>query len=375
MLGFIKNFIPYQGLPIGVDLGQHAVRMAQVEKVDEELRLVHAAEVCNADSSPKDEATRLVDALKTGLRSGRFRGRNVTVGLDASLVQVKHLRMPRCSAEELPAQLKEHAEVALNAPASDFLLRGVVAGEIFGEQSPQQEVVLFATPQTVIQSLIDAAAAAKVAIVGVQVQPRIAAEYFARLYRRKSDETAVNLFVDLGHSGTRAFVAAPAELRFVRAMPLSVSQIHDRIAKGVGIAPSEVQELRKSVLAQQTAHTNNIPAERPTLSPLQEKLIEETNTHAVRLADELEMCRRYYESTFSSNPVTRLIFIGGGARDRLLCSAIAQAMSLPAQIGDPLVRFNRTSLPSLACIDRRDSMPQWTAAFGLSMCGQTVAHV
>jgi Tfp pilus assembly PilM family ATPase len=375
MLGFIRNFIPYQGPPVGVDLGQNVIRMAQIEVVQDESRLVHAAEFPAPGHGVTDTAACLTDALKIALRNGQFRGRHIAIGLDAGQVQVKHLRMPRTSAEEFPTLLKEHAEAALNAPASDFLLRGVVAGEVFGEQAPQQEVVLFATPQAIIQQMLDAASSARAAIVGVQVQPRISADYFARIYRQKADEAAVNLFVDLGHSGTRAFVAAPAQLRFMRAMPMNASQIQDRIAKSLGMGPADVQELRKSVLAQQNAQQNTHPSERPAMSPAQEKLVEETNIQASRLSDELEMCRRYYESSFPNQPVSRMIFIGGGARDRLLCSAIAQAMSLPAQIGDPLVRFNRNALPSLPCIDRRESMPQWSVAFGLSLCGQTVAHV
>ncbi len=375
MLGFVKNFIPYRGLPIGVDLGEHTIRLAQVEQVNDEYRLVHAEEVAVQPAGENGRSAEIVTALKSALRNGSFRGRSVAIGLSAAQVQIKHLRIPRTSAEDFANTLSEHATNALNAPSSDFLLRGVVAGEIFGEQSPQHEVVLFATPQTVIHQLLEDAAAAKVQIVGVHVQQRIAADYYSRLYRRKADESAVNLFVDLGATGTRAFVAAPSELRFVRSMPLNVTQIHERIARAAGTGINETMALRKSVIAQQTANPVNIPSSEPTISAPQQKLIDETSASATRLADELEMCRRYYESTFPNAPVTRLIFIGGGARDRLLCSAVAQAMSLPAQIGDPLVRFNRTSLPSIACIDRREAMPQWSAAFGLSMCGQTIAHV
>ena len=103
------------------------------------------------------------------------------------------------------------------------------------------------------------------------------------------------------------------------------------------------------------------------------RLLAATETEAMRLADELDMCRRYYEATFPASPVTKLIFIGGGAKDRALCAAVAKAMAIPAQIGDPLVRFNRAALPSLACVDRREAQPDWTIALGLSLCSQPAA--
>lgn len=374
MLGFIRHWIPYQGLPIGVDLGTNAIRLAQVENGEQELRLVHAAEFQRSDASGNDRWEMLRSAFKSTLREGRFRGRSVVVGLDAADVHIKHVRMPRVTGEEFNQALNEQAESVLGSSPADFAIRGVVVGDIFGEQQPQQEVVLFATPQSIVQDLLETAASARVQIVGVHVQQRITAESFARHYRRKADETAVNLFVDLGHGGTRAFVASPSELRFVRTMPLSVSQLHDKIARSLNLPVTELDGIRRSIGAQSSTSNNLVP-QIPTFSDVQRKLIDETNTQAARLVDELEMCRRYYEATIPDRPVTRLIFIGGGARDRLLCAAIAQAMSLPAQIGDALVRFNRVSLPSLACIDRREPMPQWSVALGLSLCGQSVASI
>lgn len=376
MLGFVRQLMPYHGLPIGVDLGESTIRLAQIELVENEYRLIHASETTiQPTTDPSQRSVAVTTALKTALRAGGFRGRKVALGLSAANVQVKHLRMPRSAGEEFNATVKDQAASSLNIDVNAHLLRAIVAGEVFGEQSPQQEVLLFATPHDVIQQLLDDAASARVEIVGVHVQPRVTADLFAQLYRRKSDEDAVNLFVDLGATGTRAFVAAPAELRFVRTMPVNVADLHGRIARQMSMKPDEVGMLRRSLIAQQTGRSNDIAAGEPTVTAAQQRLQDETNRAAATLADELEMCKRYYEATFPNKPVTRLIFIGGGARDRLLCASIAQAMSLPAQIGDPLIRFNRSSLPAIACIDRRDALPHWSVAIGLSMCGQTVAHV
>lgn len=375
MLGFVRQFMPYRGLPIGVDLGEHTLRLAQVEKMENEYRLVHAVEASLGTNSPSDRSAAIATTLRSVMRTGSFQGRKVALAISGSSVQVKHIRLPRCSGDEFVSALREHATRSLNIDPSQYLLRSVVAGDVFGEQTPQQEVVLFATPLATIQELLDASASARVEVVGVHVQPRITAELFSNLYRRKADEDAVNLFVDLGANGTRAFVAAPFQLQFVRAMSKSIVDIHTAVARKMNLSLEETATLRRTLIAQQTTHSNDIAASAPALSAAQQKVQEETASVCAAFAEELEMCRRYYEATFPSKPVTRLIFVGGGARDRLVCSAIAQAMSLPAQVGDPLIRFNRNSLPTLPCIDRREPMPQWSVAFGLSLCGQTVAHV
>lgn len=376
MLGFVRNFVPYRGNPIGVDIGAGSIRLAQIERDGAELRLIHAENIPTPPGSLGDGVAQpdfFAKALRQALKAGSFRGRRIAIGLPPSLVQVKHLRMNRAAEADMPGLVAEQATTALGSHFSQWLLRHVSAGDVFGEQVPQQEVVLFATPQDLIQQLLEEAGAARVEVVGVHVQPRVAVQAFAELYRRKADADAVNLFVDLGHSGTRAVVAAPSDIRFVRTMPLGASAIHTRIAAAMHADLAEIAILRRSAIAVQTGRSNEIPAVAPTMSDPQVKLQEATEVEARRLADELEMCRRYYEATFPNKPVTRLIFVGGGAKDRLLCAAVAQAMALPAQIGDPLIRFNRAALPSLDCIDRREPQPEWAVAIGLSLCGQSVA--
>jgi Tfp pilus assembly PilM family ATPase len=87
-----------------------------------------------------------------------------------------------------------------------------------------------------------------------------------------------------------------------------------------------------------------------------------------KLVDELQLCRRYYESTFPNKPVDRLVFVGGEARQRTLCQQIAQSMGLAAQVGDPLVRMGRVSDIGIESgIDRRQPQPGWAVAIGLSL--------
>ena len=87
-----------------------------------------------------------------------------------------------------------------------------------------------------------------------------------------------------------------------------------------------------------------------------------------RLIDELELCRRYYESTFPKTPIDRLVFIGGEARQKSLCQQIARRMALAAQVGDPMVRLNKNSDMGIDNgIDRRQPQPGWAVAIGLSM--------
>ena len=86
-----------------------------------------------------------------------------------------------------------------------------------------------------------------------------------------------------------------------------------------------------------------------------------------RLIEELELCRRYHDTTFPNQPVGRLIFVGGEARQKHLCQQIAKQMGLAAQVGDPLVRVKHAEGGVEMGIDRRQPQPGWAVAVGLSM--------
>jgi type IV pilus assembly protein PilM len=87
-----------------------------------------------------------------------------------------------------------------------------------------------------------------------------------------------------------------------------------------------------------------------------------------KLVEELDLCRRYYEATFPSKPVDRLIFVGGEARQRSLCQHVARELGIAAQLGDPLARMGRISDIGIETgIDRRLPQPSWAVALGLSL--------
>jgi Tfp pilus assembly PilM family ATPase len=87
-----------------------------------------------------------------------------------------------------------------------------------------------------------------------------------------------------------------------------------------------------------------------------------------RLVEELDLCRRYYETTFPDRPVNRALFVGGEARQQSLCQYLAGELGLPAQVGDPLARMSRAAdIAPETGIDRHEPQPAWAVAIGLSL--------
>lgn len=433
MLGFVQSWFKPGANPIGVDFGTDTLRLAQVEldAASGEFRLVAAA---SADVPPhvrNDPTARLAFFAETTrelLGSGGFRGRKAVLALPAAAMFVQHLRMPRLDDTEIKKALPFEAAGKLPIDPSFAILRHVVAGEVYQDQEPKNEIVLMAASRELVNQLLATAAKAKLDVVGMNVEPKALVDCFAHVYRRKTDVEAVNCFVDIGAAASRAVIARGSQILFARVIPVGGDHFTRAVATAMKITAEDAKVLRIKLAHVQPAEAevakapavaepvealvgagatvggdddgNNsfallgaglsaaakqgTPTEMPAAvverrvdlatAPLvsidseSSRVEEACREPLARLVDELGLCRRYYESCFPNAPVDRLVFVGGEARQTWLCQGIAREMMLSAQLGDPLVRIGKTSDIGIESgIDRTQPQPAWAVAIGLSM--------
>lgn len=424
MLGLVQSWFAPGANPIGVDFGTDGLRMAQVEPADGEYRLVAAASAEVPASIRQDPAARLnffTETLRDRLASGSFRGRRAILSLPAASCFIQHLRMPKLDEEELKKALPWEARGKLPIDPSHALLRHIVAGDVYQDSEQKNEVILLAAARELVNQLLAAAVRAKLDVVGMNIEPRALVDCFTHIFRRKTDADQTTCYVDIGCSGTRATIARGPQILFARAIGVGGDHFNRAVANSLKMSLEDAKVLRIKVCSLSAPGASGatapeaqsrqvvaaaesldqafpllgagmkasggaamatapsavaapapaIPASEPVSAELMEKarLVDQACREPLaKLIEELDLCRRYHESTFSMYPLNRLVFIGGEARHRSLCQQIARHMSLAAQVGDPMVRMGRTSDVGVESgIDRRQPQPSWAVAIGLSM--------
>jgi type IV pilus assembly protein PilM len=420
MLGLVQSWFAPGANPIGVDFGTDGLRMAQVEAADGEFRLVAAASAEVPAQIRQDPTARLnffTETVRDRLASGNFRGRRAILSLPAASCFIQHLRMPKLEEEELKKALPWEARGKLPIDPSHALLRHIVAGEVYQDSEQKNEVILMAAARELVNQLLGAAAKAKLDIVGMNVEPKALVDCFAHIFRRKSDAELTTCYVDIGCSGTRAVIARGSQILFARGIPVGGDHFNRAVAGSLRMSLEDAKVLRIKVCslgapaqaagapeaqsrqvaqapqsldnafpllgagmkaAGASAATATAPAPAPAIAPADQvsselmdkaRQVEQACREPLsKLIEELDLCRRYHESTFSTRPIDRLVFVGGEARHRNLCQQIARQLSLAAQVGDPLVRMGRTAEVGVESgIDRRQPQPSWAVAIGLSM--------
>jgi type IV pilus assembly protein PilM len=393
MLGFVQNWFGPRANPIGVDFGSDCLRLAQVQFAGNEYRLVAAASAdvpSHIRHNPSARMAFFVETTRDLLVQGNFHTRQAVLALPAASMHIQHLRMPRLDEAETKKALPLEARGKLPIDPSQALLRHMIAGEVYQDQEPKNEVIVMAAAREFVNQLLAAAAKARLDVIGMNVEPKAMIDCFAHVYRRKADAEMVTCFLDIGSSASRAIIARGQQIFFTRAIPVGGEHFNKAAAAALNIGLEEAKLLRIKLCHAQAqkdeqkdktavnatgepaADAEADPQEPPiSLAEMAQKgqIVEQACMEPLRkLVEELDLCRRYYESTFPSQPVDRLIFVGGEARQKALCQHIARELGLAAQLGDPLVRMGRISQVGIESgIDRRQPQPGWAVAIGLSM--------
>jgi len=426
MFGFVKSFVATSANPIGVDFGSDCLRMAQVQTIDGEPRIVAAASAdvpSHVRNDPNARAAFFVETARDLLAQGGFKGRRAVLGLPAAQMYIQHLRIPKMDDEAMKKALPWEARGKIPIDPTHAVLRHIVAGEIYQDSEPKNEVILMAAAREVVNSMLTSAAKSKLDVIGMNVEPMALVDCFNQVYRRKSDKASVNCFVDIGYKSTRAVIAEGEKILFARNIPIGGEHFNRAVAQVLGIGAEEAKLLRiklcqvqpaldehrarqeiragetqasgeesfallNASLAASAKQTQAGAAEQGGVAtavaapagkkgktklpadPAEQIVVVEEALHEplVKLVEELGLCRRYHEATFQGKVVEKLIFVGGEAKQRRLCQHIARDMSLAAQVGDPLVRMGRISEIGIESgIDRRQPQPGWATAIGLSL--------
>lgn len=441
MLSFVQNFFTPRVNPIGVDFGTDCLRLAQVQYVGNDYKLIAAASCdvpAHVRTTPAGRFAFFVEAIRDLLAQGQFRSRQAVLSLPASMMHIQHLRLAKMDEAETKKAIPWEARGKIPIDPAQALIRHLIAGEVYQDQEPRNEVIVMAAAREMVTQLLDSAAKAKLDVIGMNVEPKALTDCFAHVYRRKTDAESTTCYLDIGSSATRAIVARGSQIFFARSIPIGGDHFSKAAALALRVSFEEAKLLRiKLCLAQAaaqelqarpaaapappprpeepaaTAESDSLensfallgagiqqsqnrritdspdnpsdngqsvatlatpepaidPAEVAPTRPDQAATVEQACREPLRkLIEELDLCRRYYESTFPSKPVDRLIFVGGEARHRALCQHIARELGLAAQLGDPLVRMGRNSDIGIESgIDRRQPQPGWSVAIGLSL--------
>jgi Tfp pilus assembly PilM family ATPase len=394
-----------QAQPIAIDFGSSSAKLLQVSTQGDESALVAAAEVALPEEvrgDPDRTAAFWAEAIPQALRQGKFRGKRAVVSVHSSQTLISHMQLAETEGMSREDAIKAQLQANTSATPQNVVVRSVEVCPVHRNGQARTEIICFAIAKDTVMRTIDLLKRCKIEVTGVHTEMLAMVRAFDHIHRRNGDEKLTTVYIDLGWSGTRVGVAHGKQLVFARYINIGGRHFDQLIANSLKCDLGEAQRKRLGLPGEfLESHANplmSVAAEAATRATavrqsMSAAVMEDRRgsgkspnvlRHGIRAADapttvstaditelldtitdELSMCLRYHHSLFRNRPIDRAIFLGGESRQAWLCQHMVKSLRVPAQLADPLARFDPTSASETPGLTLGRPQPGWAVACGL----------
>lgn len=400
--------------PIGIDFGVDRVKLIQVTLTDPPQLLAAASSELppEARNDPAARTAFLSDNLRTLIRKGGFVGRRAICSIPASQTLVAYLQINRSESASLADQVAAHLRERFSVEPSRLVIRHLVS-EAGPGAANKQEVIVLAAGREMIRRYMDMLKNAKLDVVGMQSEPVAVLKSFEHMYRRTEDAQRTTCFIDIGAATTKLIIAHGSRMVFAKTIAAAGDHLTRQHAKVHSLDFAAARQTRMNMQPdpeaavavaapprraerQLVAAAPNAPSAGGAMAMIEAQMraereanegpesatppavdepvtaesgpAEPENDAVECLIDELRLSLRHHQTVYPNRAVEKLVFLGGEANHRQTCQAVAQAVHIGAQLGDPLARLTRAaSCKPPVNVDLRRPQPGWAVPLGLAL--------
>lgn len=340
---------------VGLDIGHGVLRAAEVAGgTTGKPRLIKYHEVTFPADATREgevvEADVLVRALKQLWAAGKFKTRDVVLGVGNQRVLTRDLSVPKVPLDRIKEALPFQVQDLLPIPVADAVLDFYPVAEAQGESGPVIQGLLVAAAKSSVLANVRAVQAAGLNPIDVDLSPFALTR--ALLSGQRGQGTLA--LVHVGATTTAVVIATNGVPQFVRIIPTGGGEVTSALMDGLGMSAADA-ELTKS--------TQGLIREayQPEAMAVSETVIRVTDD----LLNSIRNTLAFYRNTRPNDPIAGVVLSGGASRLRGFPAALEEVTRLQVELGDPTGRFalskgiDVVTLPSV--------LPSMGVALGLTL--------
>ena len=346
---------------IGIDVGSTAVRVAEVAAGDVPV-VVRAAQVPLAPGVVEAGEVRRPEAVAEALgevwsKSG-VQTKQAYLGVGNQRVIVREVALPWLPEEQLRDTLAFQVQEFIPMATDEAVLDFDPLGELDQGGRRMQRILLVAAHKDMINALVEAALAAKLDPVGVDLTP------FAVIRAVGTGDEGLDLggfgdeaIIDIGAQLTSICVHERGVARFVRMLPSGGRDITLALASGLGIDEDVAERLKRGERPKPVAEppherteTRATPEGTPAdtaavllpprpAAPSTGNLPDPGGVRTLALAragsfvDEVRSSLEFYAAQMPNAQIGRVLVVGGGSRLEGLLELLQERLPVPVDRG------------------------------------------
>ena len=342
---------------VGVDIGHHSIKVAQVEKTSAGYKVAKTATFATPVDSIKDgiimEPKVVGFAIKAALKEAHIGAHEAIIAAAGGAVFVRTVPFPKLSPAMLRDSVKFEAARYLPGSVEDSFCEAEIVGPL---NEAEMNVLLVAAPKDAVNSRLEACFHAGLHVDVVELEP------FA-MYRsmvetdpsRDYTDRAIAL-VDIGAATTKVAVVSSGVYSMQRTLPYGGNSLTDALVGTFGLETADA-EAGKTVLDLSDLLGNGA-SENPPLRVIQ--------PHLDDLIREIRRSLTYFQSQSQNDPnakpVEMVILSGGGAQMKGVAQYFTAKLGITCEAGgvfsNPVISHSGV---------REDAGLDLTVAAGLGM--------
>jgi type IV pilus assembly protein PilM len=344
---------------IGLDIGSTAVRAAEVSVGGSQPSVLRAAQVKVAAGAVENGEVRDPGAVAEALRElwavGKFKSRQVVMGVGNQRVVVREIGLPWLPEKELRASLGFQVQEFIPMSVDDVVLDFDALGEFEQEGRRMIRILLVAAQRVMVDAVVAAAEGAKLDPVGLDLVPfALVRAVGASDEGMDLEQTGDEAVVDIGAHVTNICVHARGVTRFVRILPSGGRDVTLAIARGLGVEDDVAERLKKGEAVQG--------------APPPDEVRSTAMSRAGSFVDEIRSSLEFYTAQAQGARIARVLVTGGGSKLHGLLDLLGGRIPVPVVRGQVFGR----AVPKLDLDERalNEAEPVLAVAIGLAIPGR-----
>lgn len=347
---------------VGLDVGTHAVRAAELSLGRDDATLVRFGQVTLPPGAVRDgevaDPPAVAGAIRRLWSEAGFRARRVIVGVGNQRLIVRQAELPALSDEDLRSALQFEAAELVPIPIEEALLDFQVLERFVGaEEAEMVRILLVAAQRDMVRSLLAAVEGAGLEATMVDAVPfallRALASATAHL---ASDRGPAEAIVDVGAGVTNVVVHEAGVPRFVRILAAGGAAVTEAIAADLGVDLDTAEDLKRR-------------AQPGSLDQLEARAARLVDERLRPLVDEIRGSLDFYAAQAGAAPIARVLLSGGASRQRGFVERLRDELGVPVDFAHPLLglRVGRIGIPEDQLVDAE---PLLATPIGLALAGR-----
>lgn len=347
---------------LGVDVGAHAVKVAQISRAGGGLKLTawgHVPIDAKPEASPEEKRTQAINHLKAFLIEKGLQGRHAATSISGNAVIVRYVKFPLLTKEELQATLATEAEPFIPFDINDVQLSFHILADMVEEGQKKMEAVLVAAKKDAIQSRVEVLQQAGLKPAIIDVDSFALENVFAQTID-PGERTGSILCLNMGHMVTNLSIIEGGVTRVVRDVFISGNTFTKAIVKALQCDTNRAEHLKKEnglLISAEDKEKALQAGNREALG------VSQALAGALKdLVSELHRSVDFFLSQGPERSIGRIVLAGGSARTKNLARFLTGELKVPVTALNPL-----SFLPETPADLPQDVLPALGIAVGLAL--------